>query len=180
MAKEIERRFIPQSDFDPASLASETLIIRQSYLPIAGDMILRLRETIKTGVVLRSDHVPEEVEAHIVYDMETKLRETAMTNEGERQELMEGMYRSLRKAAGPEIVKLRHLVMHDGRTWEVDQYVFGDPAIPMIAEIEFDDESEAHLVELPSWAGKEVTGEHQYSNERIAARMSDAVTRTNQ
>ncbi|MBX9793044.1 MAG: hypothetical protein K2Y02_01960 [Burkholderiaceae bacterium] len=174
MATETERRFLVDPSFDPPGAATSTLVIRQSYLPAANGLVVRLRETLRPGrVVTTHDMAPKDV-ASAMHEMETKRRLTGMTNEGERMSLTEAMYRSLRLGAGPEIVKLRHLVPHAGRTWEVDVYVAGNPDIPRIAEVEFDDERESDGIALPDWVTTEVTGDARYSNEGIAASMAGA------
>ncbi len=68
---------------------------------------------------------------------------------------------------GSVVAKTRFLAPHAGRTWEVDVYS-GDNAGLVIAEIEL--ESEAAIVELPPWIGREVTGEARYYAARLAAR----------
>lgn len=174
MPKETERRFLPAPDFDPAAIATETLVIRQSYINVGQGLVVRLRETLQPGTVTHTAEIEKPGNHRIVYDLETKRRETDMTNSGERQVLHKGMYHSLRTIAGPEIVKLRHLVPHGGRTWEVDVYVRGRTDVPMIAEIEFDEEADSNNISIPEWAGTEVTGDRRYSNESIAASMEGA------
>lgn len=158
MAKEIERRFLPAAGFDPAPLAHGSKDIRQSYLPIGGDMVMRLRQTT-------TDH-------GVSHDLTFKARDTAMTNDEHPLDIEQGLYDRLRLQAGPEIVKRRHLVGHAGREWEVDVFEAGDPDIPLVAEIEL--ESEDAALDVPDWAGREVTGDRHYSNDAIAGRMAAA------
>ena len=63
------------------------------------------------------------------------------------------------------IVKTRHIVMHDGNTWEIDVFQ-GDNAGLIVAEIEL--ASAAQAVTLPAWIGQEVTGQVRYSNAQLA------------
>ncbi len=67
----------------------------------------------------------------------------------------------------PLIAKTRHLVVHAGRTWEVDVF-HGDNEGLVVAEIELEDA--AALVELPPWAKQEVSDDHRYSNSSLAKR----------
>jgi CYTH domain-containing protein len=67
----------------------------------------------------------------------------------------------------PFIDKTRHLIDHAGRTWEVDVF-HGDNEGLVIAEVELEDAEET--VELPHWAGKEVSDDHRYSNSNLAKR----------
>jgi adenylate cyclase len=55
--------------------------------------------------------------------------------------------------------------MYEGRLFEVD--VFGDKLAGLvIAEVEL--ESEADVVEIPPWAGKEVSDDPRYFNSNLA------------
>jgi len=66
---------------------------------------------------------------------------------------------------GEIIEKERHRVPHAGHTWEVD--VFAGMNQPLVtAEVELDAVDEP--VELPSWVGREVTGESRYLNAALA------------
>jgi CYTH domain-containing protein len=62
---------------------------------------------------------------------------------------------------GDVIEKTRYLVNHDGMTWEVDVFE-GDNAGLVMAEVELD--SEDQRIDLPSWAGEEVTDDARYYN----------------
>jgi adenylate cyclase len=66
---------------------------------------------------------------------------------------------------GSELQKTRFRVPHGGRIWEVDVYS-GDNAGLIIAEIEV--ECESAVVEIPAWAGREVTGDERYYAARLA------------
>jgi adenylate cyclase len=68
---------------------------------------------------------------------------------------------------GSVLQKTRFRTPHAGHTWEVDVYS-GDNDGLVIAEIELD--SEDATVELPSWVGREVTGEVRYYASRLSAR----------
>lgn len=172
MATETERKFLVDRGFAPHMHATETLVIRQSYMPARRGLVVRLRETLRCGHPLET--LPDlPMEAPYEHELETKMRRTGMTNEGERMTLPAAMYHSLRQGAGPEVVKLRHLVPHGGRTWEVDVYVCGDPRMPMTAEVEFDDEADSSSIDVPAWAIVEVTGDPAYSNERIARQLEE-------
>ncbi len=62
---------------------------------------------------------------------------------------------------GPQIEKVRYLVMHQGHTWEIDVFE-GDNEGLIVAEIELNAEDEAFA--LPPWAGKEVSDQARYYN----------------
>lgn len=62
--------------------------------------------------------------------------------------------------------KTRYLVDYGGHTWEVDVF-HGDSKGLVVAEVELDAEDEA--VELPPWAGTEVTNDYRYQNSALSA-----------
>ena len=66
----------------------------------------------------------------------------------------------------PAIDKRRHIVPGpDGKRWEVDEFVFPHPGL-VLAEIELSAPDETFV--LPSWAGREVSRDYRYANNRIA------------
>lgn len=67
---------------------------------------------------------------------------------------------------GPIIEKARHVVVHNGTTWEVDEF-FGENAGLVVAEVELDHEHQSF--ERPSWLGQEVTNDTRYFNSNLAS-----------
>lgn len=63
------------------------------------------------------------------------------------------------------ISKYRYIVQHDGKVWEVDEFM-GDNKGLIIAEIELSSEEE--LFDLPDWVETEVTGEKKYYNSYLS------------
>jgi adenylate cyclase len=72
----------------------------------------------------------------------------------------------LKLSDGPIIEKIRHVIVHEGATWEVDEFL-GDNAGLVVAEIEL--ESEEQPFGRPSWLGAEVTHDLRYFNSSLAA-----------
>ena len=66
----------------------------------------------------------------------------------------------------PLIEKRRHLVPHEGHTWEVDEFM-GDNTGLVVAEIELGQADEAFVV--PAWVGDEVTSDRRYANSNLVA-----------
>lgn len=64
----------------------------------------------------------------------------------------------------PLIDKHRHAEVHHGRTWEIDVF-HGDNDGLVVAEVEL--ASEADVVELPAWAGEEVSSDPRYFNSNL-------------
>jgi adenylate cyclase len=67
----------------------------------------------------------------------------------------------LRLCALPLIGKYRTRVLHEGKTWEIDEFE-GENKGLIIAEIELKSEDETFSV--PAWIGEEVTGDLRYFN----------------
>ena len=72
----------------------------------------------------------------------------------------------LKLADGPIIEKNRHVVVHEGSRWEVDEF-FGDNAGLVMAEIELGAEDQPFS--RPSWLGAEVTYDSRYYNSNLAS-----------
>lgn len=72
----------------------------------------------------------------------------------------------LKLSDGPIVEKWRHIVPHQGRKWEVDEFL-GENAGLVVAEIELEQEDQAF--EQPSWLGEEVTQDPRYSNSNLSA-----------
>ncbi|MBA2238265.1 MAG: CYTH domain-containing protein, partial [Lysobacter sp.] len=70
-------------------------------------------------------------------------------------------------SVGGMIDKRRHHVEHEGRLWEVDEFL-GDNAGLVVAEIEL--ESAAESFDRPAWIGAEVTDCVRYYNLALASR----------
>ena len=68
-------------------------------------------------------------------------------------------------APGVVIEKTRHTVDHGGFTWEVDVFE-GKYHGLVVAEVEMNDENADP--DLPSWLGREVTGDKRFSNQSLA------------
>lgn len=65
----------------------------------------------------------------------------------------------------PLIDKVRHIVMHEGHRWEIDEFS-GDNAPLIVAELELSSEDEAFA--RPEWLGAEVTDDARYFNSQLA------------
>jgi CYTH domain-containing protein len=66
---------------------------------------------------------------------------------------------------GPLLDKTRYLIDVAGRTWEVDVFAGPNDGLVM-AEVELD--AEDAVVELPAWAGLEVTADGRYYNASLS------------
>lgn len=70
----------------------------------------------------------------------------------------------LRLCAGPLVEKVRHRVLHEGLTWEVDEFL-GENTGLVVAEVELSHENQS--VPLPPWVTTEVTTDARYFNSNL-------------
>jgi CYTH domain-containing protein len=66
----------------------------------------------------------------------------------------------------PLINKMRHIVLHNGTRWEVDEFL-GENAGLVVAEVEL--EREDQPFDRPDWLGGEVTDDPRYYNSNLAS-----------
>jgi adenylate cyclase len=148
MPKEIERKFLVAGD-GWREQASQGTPLRQAIIFSEGDRSLRIRilgdsearVTIKIGIGGMARH------------------------EFEYQVPVEHAEELLSLANGGHIAKTRHEVEHLGHLWEIDVYE-GELEGLVVAEVELSSESEQPA--LPSWLGREVTGDQRFSNQALA------------
>ncbi len=72
----------------------------------------------------------------------------------------------LKMCDGPLLEKNRYIVVCDGLTWEVDEFL-GENKGLVIAEIEL--KSEDQPLTFPEWVGQEVTTDPRYYNSNLCA-----------
>jgi adenylate cyclase len=68
---------------------------------------------------------------------------------------------------GPVVDKIRHLCLHEGMTWEIDEFLGANAGL-VVAEIELQSEDQAFA--RPAWLGEEVTGDARYVNANLAVK----------
>ncbi|MDG6773031.1 CYTH domain-containing protein [Thiomicrorhabdus sp. ZW0627] len=148
MAREIERKFLLKNS-DWKKLAFQETHFAQGYLNDISD------KTAKSSVRVRL----EGNEAN----MNIKSLEIGLSrDEYEFSIPVEDAKKMLATlTVGPVIEKVRYLVKYGNHTWEIDEFL-GDNAGLVVAEVEM--ESEDDVVEMPDWAGQEVTDEVRFYN----------------
>ncbi len=72
----------------------------------------------------------------------------------------------LKLSDGPIIQKTRYVIVHEGSTWEVDEFL-GDNTGLVLAEIEL--KSQDQPFSRPPWLGAEVTHDRRYYNSNLAS-----------
>lgn len=148
MAKEIERKYLVRTD-GWRSAASSSSSFLQAYIASGKDRSVRVRImddrkarlTIKIG---RNLFARDEFEYEIPLEDAREMSEQAL---------------------GVVLEKTRYFVPYEGYTWEVDVYA-GAYAGLVVAEVEISNEKDQPA--LPTWIGKEITGDRRYSNVNMA------------
>jgi len=148
MASEIERRFVVRGD-GWRGAATGARRLRQGYLAREEGVTVRLR--LEPGAARLTIKGPGGlVRAEYDYPLPP----------AEAEEMLD------RLCAGRRLAKTRHKVRHGGLLWEVD--VFEGPLDGLVvAEVELPRPD--HPLDLPPWAGREVTDDPRYANAALAS-----------
>lgn len=147
MAIEIERKFLV-ADESWKQHAGKGKLYRQGYLA-KEKMTVRVRTAGDKGFLT------------------IKSRGNGISRDEFEYEIPFGDALQLLGTCADVIVKTRHLVQHEGHTWEVDVFS-GENEGLVVAEIELKREDETFA--LPAWAGEEVTHDKRYSNASLCTR----------
>ncbi len=146
MGTEIERKFLVADPSVVDGIAGT--VIRQGYLSREPDRTVRVRRAGERAFVTVKGRNSGATRSEWEWEIPA-------TDADELLELCDG----------PTIDKTRHLVAHDGRTWEVDVFAGANAGLVM-AEIEL--EAADAAVTLPAWVGREVTDDARYYNSSLA------------
>lgn len=145
---EIERKFLIASDAWRAQCTAPARRIAQGYLCADSEKSVRIRLAGEDGTIT------------------VKGSRTGITR-------LEFQYsipaahaaRLLELCELPPIDKTRHIVHHAGMKWEIDVF-HGENDGLLIAEVEL--EREDQPLEIPGWAGAEVSDDPRYYNSSLA------------
>jgi len=148
MAKEVERKFLVAGDAWRGASAS-SVRIEQFYLALEEGRSVRMRIKDGTSAVVT-----------LKFGSDARVRD-----EFEFPVPIEDAREMQVFAIGQIIDKTRYRVPHGGHIFEVDQF-HGELTGFMLAELETSDEMPDSA--LPSWLGREVTGEPGYYNASLA------------
>lgn len=156
MGVEIERKFL-LANAEWRSAAHAVIEMAQGYLNDAEAVTLG-RQNTSVRVRLEGDEAR----------LNIKSRELGAS----RQEFdyvipVDDARALLALCVGVRVHKRRHLVNVGAHLWEIDEFL-GDNAGLVVAEVELDAEDEA--IDMPAWAGPEVTHLPRYYNLNLAAR----------
>lgn len=146
MGTEIERKFLVKDDRWRSGATGK--LIRQGYLCADGKRTVRVRTSGNEAWITIKGPTVGIARAEFEYAIPLKEAEAMLDT----------------LCARPLIEKTRWCVEHAGLVWEVDEFA-GENAGLIVAEVELEHAEQA--LELPPWAGREVSGESKYSNSSL-------------
>ncbi len=149
MGREIERKFLVAEDawrpgFDPKPM-------RQGYLAFGPPVSIRVRASGGRAFLNIKQSTLDISRDEFEYEIPTEDAEFMLAN----------------LCAGRLIEKTRHHVRHGGLVWEVDVFEGANAGL-VVAEVELEDAGQP--VDVPPWAGPEVSGDPRYLNSSLAQR----------
>lgn len=148
MGIEIERKFLVTHD-GWRQAVSGSAALRQGYLSTNAKATVRIRILDDERAVLTLKG-PTDGISRVEFEYDVPLADG----------------RALLELARPNVVeKRRHIVSHRGLTWEVDVFE-GAHAGLVMAEVELS--SAGQPVDLPDWAGREVSHDDRYANASLS------------
>lgn len=146
MGVEIERKFLVLGK-EWKSLGEGTLL-RQGYLSSQAERVVRVRIEGDRAVMTIKGKAAGATRGEWEYPLPMEDARVFLDQLCER----------------PIIEKIRYRIVHDGMTWEVDEFM-GENAGLVVAEIEL--ESEGQRFAKPDWIGEEVTDDARYYNSNL-------------
>lgn len=146
MGVEIERKFLVRGE-EWKSLG-EGVLLRQGYLSSQPERIVRVRIEGDRAVMTIKGRSVGASRGEWEYPLPMQDAQVFLDQLCER----------------PIIEKHRYRIVHEGMTWEVDEFM-GENAGLVVAEIEL--ESEEQGFEKPEWVGEEVTQDARYFNSNL-------------
>ena len=147
MDVEIERKFLVKDD-TWRTRASEGLVCRQGYIVSDKKKTVRVRVIGEQGFLTVKGATDGISRMEFEYEIDSPDAEYMLM------------------LCERHVEKTRYLVDHAGMKWEVDVFEGANAGLVM-AEVEL--ESEDQEIELPAWAGEEVSDDPRYYNAYLAA-----------
>lgn len=147
MGLEIERKFLVSGE-QWKDMVEKTMAIKQGYLSTAPERTVRVRTKDNQGFLTikgKTQHL-----SRTEYEYEIPLKDALSL---------------LQLCELHPIEKVRHEVRVGTKLWEVDVFEGVNSGL-VLAEVELDSEEEA--IEIPSWAGREVSQDLRYFNSYLS------------
>ncbi len=149
MPAEIERKFLVKDD--RYKKEGKRVHIRQGFLSTDKERVVRIRVT-GNKAYLTIKGISKGIERP-EYEYKIPLKDARY--------LLENL------CIRPTIDKHRYIIVHQGFTWEVDEF-HGDNEGLIVAEIELNHTEQEFP--NPAWLGEEVTGDPRYFNSSLVSR----------
>lgn len=146
MGLEIERKFLVTDPSIVDGLAG--VVLRQGYLSRDPERSVRIRRQGDRAVITIKGAISGASRSEWEYEIPPADADAMLAI-----------------CEGPLLDKTRYRIDVAGRTWEVDVFAGPNDGLVM-AEVEL--EAEDAVVELPPWAGLEVTGDMRYYNANLS------------
>ena len=147
MGIEIERKFLVAGD--AWREGARGIFYCQGYLSTAKERTVRVRIAGNQGFLTIKGESAGAARAEYEYEIPA----------ADARDMLD------RLCVKPLIEKTRYTVEFAGWRWEIDEFT-GENEGLIVAEIEFPDHYTR--IELPPWAGREVTGDSRYYNSSLA------------
>ena len=147
---EIERKFLVLNQDECLRHATKSTHIMQGYLSLDLSRTVRIRKTDTKAILTIKGKHNSSGDTRFEWEKEISLEEATQLFD---------------LCLGQIIEKTRHLVPFQSHCFEVDVF-YGNHKGLIIAEIEL--RSAEEKVALPTWIGKEVTGDLRYYNSSLA------------
>jgi adenylate cyclase len=148
MPQEIERKFLVESD-EWRRHSKRPRPIRQGYIVRGPEVVVRVRIFGAHAYLTIKSTDPGRVRTEFEYEIPLEHAEALLAH----------------ACTGPVIEKTRHKLEWAGLDWVIDEFG-GALSGLVLAEVElhFADQE----IDIPPWAGKEVTDDPDYRNERLS------------
>lgn len=149
MATEIEHKYLINKALWETITPHKSVKITQGYLSTDPNKTLRVRIKGNEGyITIKSKTIGA---SRLEFEYEIPLADaTEMLN----------------SFCTDVIDKTRHLVMHDNKLWEVDEFTGLNQGL-VVAEIELNNEAETYS--LPIWVTENITSDRRYANSNLIA-----------
>lgn len=147
MAVEIEHKYLINQELWKKVVPTKSSNMTQAYLSTDPLKTIRIRTTDEKGFITIKGKTNGASRLEFEYEI-PRL---------EAIELIENF-------TEVRIEKIRHYVIHENKTWEVDQFLGLNEGL-WVAEIELTSEDEKYSI--PNWIEKNVTTENKYSNSNL-------------
>jgi CYTH domain-containing protein len=146
MSVEIERKFLVKGNAWRGK--AEGIFYRQGYLSLKKEHVVRIRAVGEKAYLTVKSTSKGASRVEFEYPIPLQDAEYMLNHLCEK----------------PLIEKKRYTFESGGMTWEVDEF-FNENAGLILAEVELTSEDQS--LELPSWIGREVTGDSRFYNSSL-------------